>query len=86
MESVLVFRGMPGPAEVLIIFFIASIVLVLTVIKVFSFCRIFSKTGYSWAFGLLMLLPFAEIIIPLVLALIDWPVSRELRQFKQQKP
>ncbi len=85
MESVLGFSHGPGMAEVILILFIAFIVLVLTAIKVFSFCRIFSKTGYSWAFGLLMLLPFSEVVIPLILALIDWPVCKELRLFKQEQ-
>ena len=79
------FRGGPGPWELLIILFIGFFVLVFTVIKVFSFCRIFSKAGYSWAFGLLMLLPFSELVIPLVLAVMDWPVCRELRLFKQEQ-
>ncbi len=85
MESVLAFSRMPGPAEAILILFITFIVLIITVIKVFSFCRIFSKAGYSWAFGLLMLLPLAEIVIPLVLALIEWPVCKELRLFKQEQ-
>jgi hypothetical protein len=74
-----------GLAGGILILFIAFIVLVLTAIKVFSFCKIFSKAGYSWAFGLLMLLPMAEIVIPLVLAFTDWPVCRELRLFKQEQ-
>ena len=85
MESVLAFSRMPGPAEVILILFVAFIVLVLTAIKVFSFCKIFSKVGYSWAFGLLMLLPFSEVVIPLILALIDWPISKELRLLKQEQ-
>jgi len=84
MESVLASFG-PGLAEVILILFVAFFVLVVTAIKVFSFCRIFSKTGYSWAFGLLMLLPFSEVVIPLILALIDWPVSKELRLIKQEQ-
>ncbi len=85
MESVLALRGGPGALEVILILFIAFIVMGFTAIKVFSFCRIFSKAGYSWAFGLLMLLPFSEIVIPLILALIDWPVCKELRLFKQEQ-
>jgi len=85
MESVLAFSRMPGPVEVILILFITFIVLTVTVIKVFSFCRIFSKAGYSWAFGLIMLLPLAEIVIPLVLALIEWPVCKELSLFKQEQ-
>ncbi len=76
---------MAGLAELILILFIAFIVLAFAAIKVFSFCRIFSKAGYSWAFGLLMLLPFSEVVIPLVLALIDWPVCKDLRLFKQEQ-
>ena len=85
MESILAFSRGPGLLEVILILFIAFIVLAFTAIKVFSFCRIFSKAGYSWAFGLLMLLPMAEIIIPLILAIMEWPISRELRLFKQEQ-
>ena len=74
-----------GPTEAILILFMVFIVLAFTAIKVFSFCRIFSKAGYSWAFGLLMLLPMSEVVIPLVLALIDWPVCKELRLFKQEQ-
>ena len=84
MGTVLSFFG-PGPAEFILIIFIAFIALVFTAIKVFSFCRIFSRTGYSWAFGLLMLLPLSEVVIPLILALIDWPVSKELCLLKQEQ-
>ncbi len=76
---------MAGPMELIVILFIVFIVLTLTAIKVFAFCRIFSKAGYSWAFGLLMLLPMSEVVIPLILALIDWPVCKELRLFKQEQ-
>jgi hypothetical protein len=84
MESVLGFFG-PGPAELILIIFIAFIAFVFTAVKVFSFCRIFSKMGYGWAFGLLMLLPLSEAVIPLILALIEWPVSKELRLLKQEQ-
>lgn len=85
MESVLAFSRVAGPMELMLILFITFIVLGITAIKVFSFCRIFSKAGYSWAFGLLMLLPFSEVVIPLILALIDWPVCKEIRLFKQEQ-
>ena len=73
-----------GPVEIILILFITCIALTFTAIKVFSFCRIFSKAGYSWAFGLLMLLPMSELIIPLILAFMDWPVCKELRLLKQE--
>jgi hypothetical protein len=84
-EKNMAFRHGPGPAEVIVILFIAFIVLAFTAVKVFSFCRIFSKAGYSWAFGLLLLLPFSEVVIPLILAIMEWPVSKELRLFKQEQ-
>ena len=73
-----------GPVEIILILFITCILLMFTAIKVFSFCKIFSKAGYSWAFGLLMLLPMSELIIPLILAFMDWPVCKELRLLKQE--
>ena len=76
---------MAGAMELILILFIAFIALGFTAIKVFSFCKIFSKAGYSWAFGLLMLLPLSEAIIPLILAFMDWPVCKELRLFKQEQ-
>ncbi|TKJ36534.1 MAG: hypothetical protein CEE38_11595 [Planctomycetes bacterium B3_Pla] len=57
--------------------------LVVVPIKLLIACMIFYKAGYSWAFGLLMLVPIANIIIIFVLAFGDWPVRRELRQLKQ---
>jgi len=74
----------PGPAELILILFITCMVLTFKAIKVFSFCKIFSKAGYSWAFGLLMLLPMSEAIIPLILAFMDWPVCIEIRRLKQE--
>ena len=58
--------------------------LFMTVITAIVYCVIFSKTGYCWALGLLMLLPIVNVIMLLVLAFGDWPVRRELRLLKQQ--
>lgn len=65
---------------IIMIFF----VLILTVIQIFAFCRIFSKAGFSWALGLLMLVPIANIVMFFFLAFADWPIHRELRSYKQQ--
>ncbi len=59
--------------------------LVVLVIKILIFCKIFSKAGYCWALGLLMLVPIANIIMPFILAFGDWPIQKELRLLKQQK-
>jgi len=59
--------------------------LIVVIIKVLIFCKIFSKAGYCWALGLLMLVPIVNIIMPFVLAFADWPIQKELRLLKQQQ-
>jgi hypothetical protein len=60
--------------------------LLFTALAIVIWCKIFSKAGYSWAFGLLMLVPIANLIMLLVLAFSDWPVHKELRLLKQPMP
>ena len=67
----------------MLVMFGVFIGLIVTIIKVWIYCRIFSKTGYSWALGLLMLVPIANLIMPFVLAFGDWPIEKELRALKQ---
>jgi len=75
------------PSVFIAIFITLGILLALlvTIIKILIYCKIFSKAGYHWALGLLMLVPIANIIMPFVLAFGDWPVHKELRLMKQQK-
>jgi hypothetical protein len=61
------------------------VALIVIAVKLLIICKIFSKAGYSWALGLLMLVPIANIIMAFYLAFADWPVLKELRQLKQQK-
>ena len=58
--------------------------LVITLIQVLIYCKLFGKAGYHWALGLLILVPLANVILPLFLAFADWPVCRELRELRQQ--
>ncbi|MFB0553122.1 MAG: hypothetical protein ACETWQ_07385 [Phycisphaerae bacterium] len=88
MELGAPFEHCPDAAAVIIaIFAIFAIFLALIVvaIKVLIFCKIFSKAGYCWALGLLMLVPIVNIIMPFVLAFADWPIQKELRLLKQQQ-
>ena len=62
-----------------VIFFSLAIV----VLAILLWCKIFSKAGYCWALGLLLLVPFGNLILLLILAFGDWPILRELRQLKQ---
>ena len=67
------------------IFVIFLALLIIVPIKLLISCMIFYKAGYSWALGLLMLVPIANIVLIFVLAFGDWPVRRELRQLKQMR-
>ncbi len=59
---------------------IASIVFTLII-----WWRIFSKAGYSGAMSLLMFVPIANLIILCVLAFGEWPILRELNQYRQAR-
>ncbi len=74
----------PMVGAVFMLFFLL-IILFIMILMVYVYCRIFSKTGFCWALGLLMFVPIANIIMLFVLAFADWPVLRELRQLKQQQ-
>ena len=69
----------------LLVLFVVLIGLVALAIKLLICCKIFSKAGYCWVFGVLMLVPIANIIMAFYLAFADWPVRKELRQLKQQR-
>jgi len=75
--------ALPGGAEATLIGMLILGLLVVVPLKLLISCIVFRKTGYSWALGLLMIVPVANIIMILLLAFGDWPVRRELRQFKQ---
>ncbi|MCK5563792.1 MAG: hypothetical protein KAJ07_00980 [Planctomycetes bacterium] len=68
-----------GVGIVMLLFWLAF-----AVITIVACCKIFSKAGYSWALGLLMLIPIANLIVMLVLAFGDWPILKEMRALKAQ--
>ena len=51
--------------------------LAINVLYVIAFCKIFGKAGFHWALGLLMLIPVANLIMPLFLAFGQWPVLQK---------
>ena len=73
------------PVYIALLIFGVLVALIVVVIKVVIFCKIFSKAGYSWTLGLLMLVPIANIIMPFFLAFADWPVQKEVHQLRQQQ-
>jgi len=88
MEPYISLQHCPDVAPVIIVIFAIFAILfalIVAIIKVLIFCKIFSKAGYSWALGLLMLVPIANIIMPFVLAFADWPIQKEMRLLKQKQ-
>ena len=85
MDYLLAQHAIPEVIPIIGVFILALALLVIVPIKLLISCMIFHKAGYSWALGLLMLIPIANIIMIFVLAFGDWPVRRELRQLKQMR-
>ena len=76
----------PGVFSFCFVGVIILIALAINIIYVIAFCKIFAKAGYSWALGLLMLIPIANFIMPLVLGFGQWPIYRELEAYRQGRP
>ncbi|MGD0551153.1 MAG: hypothetical protein ABSB25_00735 [Sedimentisphaerales bacterium] len=70
------------PVCIVIASLVVLLCLVVALIKTWINCMIFHKAGYNWAWGLFTLVPIANIVLPFVLALGDWPIRRELRRLK----
>ena len=88
MNACVPFQQFPPiePAVAIVIAFsVAFFVLVILAVKLLICCKIFSNAGYSWALGLLMLIPIVNIIMAFFLAFADWPVNKELRLLKQKQ-
>jgi hypothetical protein len=76
----------PNEASVVLIVTVVALAILISLIaalvKTWINCMIFRKAGYGWAWGLLTLVPIANIILPFVLALGDWPIRKEFRRLK----
>ena len=83
MNEVSVFRDNPIFPIVLIGLFVFLFV-VANFVSILIFCKIFAKAGYHWAFGLLTVVPVANLLVPFFLAFADWPAQKELRELRQQ--
>lgn len=59
--------------------------LVVIILTAVVFCKIFSKAGFHWALGLLMMIPIANLIMLLVLAFSTWPIQRELEMLRRNQ-
>jgi hypothetical protein len=88
MEFVLAVGSDPDVKAVFgafLVMFGLLVLLIVLALKILICCKIFSKAGYCWAWGLLLLVPVANVIMAFVLAFGDWPVLKELRVLKQPR-
>ena len=63
---------------------IGLISLVFVAFAVWLFCRIFTKAGYSWSFGLLVLVPLGQLVVLLILAFGQWPIHQQMQILHDQ--
>lgn len=62
-----------GIFPLMIFLIIIPFVLFVIALKVIAFWKICSRVGFNGALGLLMLVPFGDIILPLYVAFAKWP-------------
>ena len=64
---------------------LASLVVLTTLVTVaVIYCKMFSKAGYHWALGLLVVVPIGCVIMPFVLAFGHWPIHRRLEELRRK--
>ena len=68
-----------GPIEI-------TIILLVGILPVIAFWKIFAKAGYPGALGLLLLVPLVNLVMFFFLAFSQWPVLRELETLRRKSP
>jgi hypothetical protein len=66
-----------GPTELIIILSIIPFALLFASLPVIAFWKICEKAGFNGALGLLMLVPIANLILPLYVAFAQWPAFNQ---------
>ncbi len=61
----------------IILFFVVPFVLLCIVLKVLAMWKICARVGFNGVLGLLMLVPFGDIILPLYIAYAKWPALKQ---------
>jgi len=74
--------GPPAAAVAVFIGFIVLFVLAMSTVSTIAWCFIFKRAGYSWALGLLTLVPIANIVVFFVLAFSRWPIQNEVDRLR----
>lgn len=76
---------MPVMFAIVFVAFMLIAVLPITILTIVAWWKICTKAGFSGWLSLLILVPVANIIMPLIVAFMDWPVHKELRQYRQSQ-
>ena len=66
-----------GPTELIIILIISFLGGIGLILPAIAFWKICSRVGFNGALGLLMLVPIANIILPLYVAFASWPALQK---------
>ena len=78
------FEPLPTVLVILTLVVLLIVLAVTIVLTAVIWCKLFSKAGYHWTRGLLMLVPIANIIMPFILAFGEWPIQKELQHLRQR--
>ena len=65
--------------------FFLMLITVTSILCVIAFCKIFQKAGYSWAMGLLMLVPIVRFVAVLYLGFAKWPIEKKIEADSKTK-
>lgn len=57
----------------------AIFLIIIAVVAIVIYWRIFAKAGWSGALAILMLVPLVNLILLIVFAFTEWPIERQLR-------
>lgn len=71
--------GSLGPVALVILLLVYAAILGFGIYMV---TRVAKKAGYHWAYGLLYLVPIANVVIIIMFVFSKWPIERELEQLR----
>lgn len=66
-----------GILLLIILLFVIPFIMLCLALKVIAMWKICSRVGFNGVLGLLMLVPFGDIILPLYIAFAKWPALKQ---------
>ena len=71
------YSGIPQILPMLLFLIIIPLVLLMVILEIIAFWKICARIGMNGALGLLILVPFGRIILPLYIAFAKWPALKD---------